>query len=59
VTDIHVTSDTGNWPFMKHPVYSKAFVNRTSCIIQFVVDIFIEKAVFMLSKMGSTVQKEL
>jgi hypothetical protein len=44
---------------MKHPVYSKALVNRTSCIIQFVVDIFIEKAVFMLSKMGSIVQKEL
>jgi len=44
---------------MKHPVHSKAFVNRTSCIIQFVVDIFIEKAVFMLSKMDSPVQKEL
>jgi hypothetical protein len=44
---------------MKHPVYSKAFVNRTSCIIQFVFDIFVEKAVFMLSKMGLSVQKEL
>jgi len=44
---------------MKHPAYSKAFVNRTTCVIQFVVDIFIEKVVFMLSKMVSTVQKEL
>jgi hypothetical protein len=44
---------------MKHPVYSKAFVNRTTCIIQCVVDIFVEKAVLMLSKMVSTVQKEL
>jgi hypothetical protein len=44
---------------MKYPVYSKAFVNRTTCIIQFVVDVFIEKAVFMLSKMPSTVEKEL
>jgi len=44
---------------MKHPVYSKVFGNRTTCIIQFVVDIFIEKAVFMLSKIISTVQKEL
>jgi len=42
---------------MKHPVQSKAFVNRTTCIIQFVVDIFMEKAVFMLSKMVSTVQR--
>jgi hypothetical protein len=37
---------------MKHPVYIKAFVNRTTCIIQFVVDIFLEKAVLMLSKNG-------
>ena len=44
---------------MNHPVHSKAFENRTTCIMEFVVDIFIDKVLFMLSKIISTVQKEL